>query len=188
VDGGILFYPQLFNRIEFGWLNTHLRPTDTFVDVGAHIGSYSLRAARLTKKVIAIEANPSMFKSLRENIALNELKIEAINIGISDREERLPLYLQTRNNFGASSFVTQHGGESVQLDCVPLADVAPHADVMKIDIEGMEHKALRPYFDACRPRVIIMEAPDETDALRLCRSVGYLVEGRTTENVLLVRA
>jgi FkbM family methyltransferase len=188
VDGGILFYPQLFNRVEFGWLGQHMRRADTFLDVGAHIGAFSLRAARLCSNVIAIEANPAMFETLRENIAMNDLPIRAINIGVSDRYESLPLYLQTRNNFGASSFVTNHGKDSITVECRPLAEVAPHADVMKIDIEGMEYKALHPYFEVCKPRVIIMEAPDETDALRLCRSVGYRLEARTVENVLLVRS
>jgi FkbM family methyltransferase len=187
VDGGILFYPHLFNRVEFGWLTTQLRATDTFVDVGAHIGAFSLRAATLCARVIAVEANPAMFAILKENIEMNGLAIAAVNIGASDRRERLAFHLQTRNNFGASSFVTNHGKASVTLECAPLADIAPNADVMKIDIEGMEYKALRPYFEVCKPRVIIMEAPDETDALRLCRSVGYRLEARTTENVLLVR-
>lgn len=188
VDGGILFYPQLFNRIEFGWLQQHVRPSDTFVDVGAHIGTFSLRAAQLCSNVIAIEANAAMFQTLQENITMNGLNIRAVNIGVSDRKESLPFYLQTRNNFGASSFVTNHGKASMVIECAPLADVVPHADVMKIDIEGMEYKALRPFFDVCKPRVIIMEAPDETDALKLCRSVGYRVDARTIENVLLVRS
>lgn len=188
VDGGILFYPQLFNRVEFGWLTQHLRPTDTFIDVGAHIGTFSLRAAKLCSNVIAIEANPTMFQTLQENIAMNGLKIRAVNAGVSDRNETLPFYLQTRNNYGASSFVTNHGKASMTIECKPLAEVVTHADVMKIDIEGMEYKALQPFFEVCKPRVIIMEAPEETDALTLCRSVGYRVEARTIENVLLVRA
>ena len=51
-----------------------LKPGDTFVDVGANIGYFTLLASRLvgaTGKVIGIEANPRTFKLLEANVALN---------------------------------------------------------------------------------------------------------------------
>lgn len=186
VDGGMLFYPQLYNRQEFRWLDDHLLPTDVFVDVGAYIGAFSLRAARIAKKVIAIEANPETFARLTENIRLNGFEIEALNIGVSDRSETLTLHVQERRNAGGSSFVNDHGGRSVKVPCHPLAAVAPCADVMKIDVEGMEAKVLAPYLNACRPRAIILEAFGETDALKLCLSHGYRLAERSEENVLLL--
>ncbi|MEM2614637.1 MAG: FkbM family methyltransferase, partial [Nitrososphaerota archaeon] len=44
-----------------------------FVDVGAHIGKYTIMVARKLKdgKVIAIEADPNNFKILKKNLILN---------------------------------------------------------------------------------------------------------------------
>ena len=186
VDAGILFYPQLFNRTEFRWLETHLRPDDIFADVGSNIGAFALRAARTAKTVIAIEANPEVFETLTENIRLNGLKIEAINKGISDKHETLALSIQTHGNLGGSSFVYRHGSTMVDISCVPLAEIAPHIDVMKIDVEGMEVPVLRPYFEVCRPRVIIMEASEGSDSLALCLAAGYRPIDRSSENILLI--
>ena len=51
--------------------NPELR--DTVVDVGAHLGEYTIPCAKLASKVIAIEANPEVFEILRENIQVNGL-------------------------------------------------------------------------------------------------------------------
>jgi tRNA A58 N-methylase Trm61 len=50
------------------------KPGEIVIDVGAHIGYYTLKAARAvgTKgKVIAIEPNPENFHLLRNNVILN---------------------------------------------------------------------------------------------------------------------
>jgi FkbM family methyltransferase len=187
VDGGLLFYPQLYNRIEMRWLESHIRPDDVFADVGAYIGAFTLRAARLAMRVIAIEASPHAFAILSSNIERNGLLVDARNVGVSDKNETLQLHIQGHKNAGGSSFVVEHDGNAVDVVCQPLADVAPQVDVMKIDIEGMEERVLRPYFEKCLPRVLIMEAWDDTEALRLCLDKGYQIEARSDENVLLVR-
>jgi FkbM family methyltransferase len=186
VDAGILFYPQLFNRREFQWLEENLRPTDIFADVGANIGAFALRAARTAKAVVAIEANPSVFLTLQENIRMNEFNIQAVNKGVSDKRETLSLSVQSSGNLGGSSFVFQHGGETVDVECVPLFDIAPTIDVMKIDVEGMEFRVLQPYLSLCQPRVIMMEAAHNSEALELCLASGYRLAERSAENVLLI--
>ena len=59
---------------------------ETFVDVGANVGSYSLKIANDYKNkgvsVVAIEAHPKNYKALCRNIELNGFKhIKAINKG-----------------------------------------------------------------------------------------------------------
>lgn len=62
---------------------------NTFIDVGAHIGTTSLPYARLFETVIAFEPTANNYKWLRENIALNNCQnIIAINKGVSDVEQK----------------------------------------------------------------------------------------------------
>lgn len=188
VDGGLLFYPQLFNRDELQWVRMHLRPTDIFVDAGAYIGAFSLVASDIARRVIAIEANPIIFPSLVANIQANGRPIEAIQAGISDRHETLSFYVQDHGNLGGSSFVGAGGGQQFEVACKPLHELAPGADFIKMDIEGMEHRVLTAYFQHHKPRVLILENNEADRAvIDLCRAQGYQPAGRTIENVLLLR-
>jgi len=187
VDGGLLFYPQLFNRRELQWLRSHLRRDDMFVDGGAYIGAFSLVASTICREVIAIEANPLIFPRLVANIQTNNRAVTAIQAGLSDKYETLTLHVQDTGNLGGSSFVTAHGGRTVEVACQPLHELAPGADFLKLDLELMEYRVLSAYFPHHKPRVIILEAgAGDPGALNLCLQVGYRLEDRTAENALLL--
>ena len=86
VDQILLFTPRLYDREEFAFLRKHLCPGETFIDVGAHIGTYKLYAASLvssTGQVVAIEADPHTHALLAANIQLNAVRnIKAICGGV----------------------------------------------------------------------------------------------------------
>jgi FkbM family methyltransferase len=71
---------------------------DVVVDVGAHIGHYTIIASKLVcpnGKVIAVEAHPHNFKMLQYNIWLNELtNVTAMNYAVYSKRARLELYLK----------------------------------------------------------------------------------------------
>jgi tRNA G37 N-methylase Trm5 len=79
----------------------HLHPGGTFVDVGAHIGYYSLEAAPLVGpggRVIAVEPNPETVRRLRDNIgasgATNVVSVQPV--ACSDVEATLDLFAAPR--------------------------------------------------------------------------------------------
>jgi FkbM family methyltransferase len=186
VDGGLLFYPQLFNRRELQWLRSHLRRDDMFVDAGAYIGAFSLVASTICREVVAIEANPLVFPRLLANIQTNNRTVRAIQAGLSDRRESLTLHVQDTGNLGGSSFVTAHGGRTVEVPCQPLHELAPAADFLKLDVELMEYRVLSAYLPHHKPRGIILEIGGSRTALDLCLEAGYRLEERTAENALLL--
>ena len=61
VDGNLIFCPQLYDDVEIEYLLAHLDAADTFIDIGAHIGFYSLMAAKRIRQgtILAIEAAPA---------------------------------------------------------------------------------------------------------------------------------
>lgn len=91
--------PQLYDYREIRFLKRNLKPGDIFLDIGAHIGFYSLIASQLVGgkgKVLAIEADYYIYQKLLYNIQLNSLNnIIALNYGVSDREEELELGINT---------------------------------------------------------------------------------------------
>ncbi|WP_245654452.1 FkbM family methyltransferase [Streptomyces violens] len=149
------------------WLESRLKPGDTFVDVGANIGYYSLLASHLvgeSGKVVSIEASPRFHSVLVDQAAANNCtNLRAINAAISDRDEVLTFVLASSRNMGANSIVPYAGeAESTfEAQARPLPDVLTaeeiaKARVIKIDVEGAEGAAVRglePVLDQLRPDV-----------------------------------
>ncbi|WP_353721710.1 FkbM family methyltransferase [Dyadobacter sp. 676] len=85
-------YTGLYDLHEMLFLMHYLRPGDTFVDVGANVGVYTLLAAGVAgADAIAFEPIPSTFSKLRRNIAYNALldRVDLRNLGVGDKEETL---------------------------------------------------------------------------------------------------
>lgn len=117
---------------------------DTVVDIGAHIGIFSvLAAARCGDgEVLAFEPEPSNYCLLQVNAALNPtLSIRTFNqAAFSSRSER-PLHL-SRTNSGAHTLLLD-SGDSALVRCITLGDVLHltekgHIDLLKLDCEGSE--------------------------------------------------
>ena len=69
----------------------------TILDVGAHVGYFSLIAAdRVGRegRVFAVEPNPAVFSALRAHLAANRIsQAEACNWGLAEREGSVALYV-----------------------------------------------------------------------------------------------
>ena len=139
-----------------------LSPGDTFVDVGAHWGYFSLLAAeRLgpTGRVVAIEADPRVFGVLERTCALNQLdRLTAVHAAVADGPGELTLagFDERQDNWGLSRLVLDseagQGGEdaatSYRVRAAALDDLLDEqgvgvVDLVKMDIEGAEALALR---------------------------------------------
>ncbi|MFE4174204.1 FkbM family methyltransferase [Streptomyces sp. NPDC056909] len=151
------------------WLRGRLEPGDTFVDVGANIGYYSVLASQLVGdggKVVAIEASPVFLQRLSQNVRLNELgNVRAVNGAVSDSRKTLTFVLASSANMGANSIVPYDGpAESTfDIEARPLGELLDSAEistarVIKIDVEGAEGSVVRgmaPTLDKLRPDVEI---------------------------------
>jgi hypothetical protein len=130
-----------------------------FYDVGANIGTHSLALAKIFQDKIAIrsfEAQRLIFYMLCGTIALNGLNnIKLENIAVSDIDRsfvdiHLPDYTKI-NNFGGFELapaeqsdnhdMVKSAHESIETRTLDSYDET--VDFIKMDIEGMEDKALR---------------------------------------------
>jgi FkbM family methyltransferase len=70
---------------------------DIVVDVGAHIGRYTIIASKrvgTNGKVIAIEAHPGNYEMLNRNIELNGLtNVTTLNYAVYSKESKIKLYM-----------------------------------------------------------------------------------------------
>lgn len=122
---------------------------DVVVDAGAHIGQYSLLAARRvgsTGRVLAFEPNPPMRARLERNVALNHLSnVGSFGIALADKPGVGTLHLSADpSNAGMASLLADSGGSAgIQVECRTLDEVMeelaiPRLDVIKVDVEGAE--------------------------------------------------
>ncbi|MCW5942327.1 MAG: FkbM family methyltransferase [Fimbriimonadaceae bacterium] len=133
------------------WLQKHLRSGDSFFDVGANVGAYTLIAARLvgpTGQVVAFEPGAPTFGALVRNVGMNRIaNVVALPMALSDAdglvELRYPSDLPGETVCSTSeipemvshclSFRLDRAIESLGLRCPKL---------LKIDTDGFEEAVL----------------------------------------------
>jgi FkbM family methyltransferase len=121
---------------------------DVIVDVGAHIGTFSLLAASKVGggQVFAAEASRDSYNLLRINLALNHRHtVEARHLALSDREGTCTLFHDV-GNWGNST-VAELSKSSETVSCCTLAQFLgrngiEHCDFMKMNCEGAEFPIL----------------------------------------------
>jgi FkbM family methyltransferase len=209
-----VFTPWRFDPRERSLLAEVLRPDGVFVDIGANIGLYTLTAAlRLSRqgRIVAFEPYPPALQRLRFNINATRAaqaewpRIDVLDVGVSDREETRALRIDA-GNLGGGTLVaggarlSQAGSHAeVVIRCRPLLDSLRELDItridaLKIDIEGAEDLALRPFLadasDALLPRRLVIENSENLwrgDLAGDLSTRGYRVLLRTSLNTVYAR-
>ncbi len=100
-----------------------IRPEDRVLDIGANVGAFSIRAARYSPHVVAVE--PVAAEVLRENLRLNRAKVTVIEGALGD------------GNPGEIDW----DGTRVRVQTYTLANLirmAGGCDFLKCDCEGAE--------------------------------------------------
>lgn len=200
-EKNLLFTPQMFDTAERRALIDAIARTGgrfTFIDIGANVGLYSLfvatRAAEA--RVLAIEPQPGICDRLAFNVAMNPgANVEIVRCAVSDARGTLPLAID-RRDFGGTR--ASPDGQ-IAVPARPLLDILDghgisRIDALKIDIEGMEDRALVPFLraapDDLLPRTILIEDSRGSwreDLHGLMAEKGYTVIGRSRQNLILRR-
>src|SRR5712671_3480790 len=134
------------------FMSQRLAPGDSFIDVGANVGYYTLLAAAIVGekgRVCAIEASPSIFSLLQRNVKLNSFRnIDLQNVAASDREGVLQIFLGPEDNRCLTTTdaneAARHGNRlEAQVPARPLNSIVSEklllqARLIKIDVEGAE--------------------------------------------------
>jgi FkbM family methyltransferase len=130
---------------------------DVVLDIGAHIGYYTLILARLVGekgRVFAFEPEPNNFALLKKNVEANGYKnVVLIKKAVSDKSQKLKLYLY-ENSGTHRIHKTKDSYASVSIDAVKLDDYfksykshdkmySNRVDFIKMDIEGAESAAIK---------------------------------------------
>lgn len=176
------------------WIHRRLRPGDTFIDVGANIGHFSLLAAPVvgpTGRVVAIEASPQLAATLAQTATANgHHNIRVVSSAVSATAGELCFYLKDKGNLGGTTSVRPRTAPppAFRAAAAALPDLLSTTEletarIIKIDVEGSEADVidgLAPHLDRLRPDA---ELAIEISPRRLAR------QGRTpAELTAILRA
>lgn len=145
-----IFFSGYYEQDIVKIIKKYLKSDDVFVDVGANIGCHTLIAAKICKKVIAIEPEPNVRKRLIENIKLNNLKnVEVYDYAISDYIGKTTFYPPDVNNpnKGVGSLYYKNGlkqdGIKIKVTTLDkLLENESKIDFIKIDVEGANKEVI----------------------------------------------
>ena len=157
------------------WLEDNLRASDTFLDVGANVGVYSLYAARICKQVVAIEPESLSYASLNRNIFLNQFdqKIIALNVALHD--EDLVSQLNVRD------FQEGKSGHSFHYE---LDDqLSPFDPVFKQSVIGLRFDSLVTNYGVTIPNLIKIDVDGQE--LRVVHGMKELLRDHLVRSIVI---
>jgi FkbM family methyltransferase len=137
-----------------GVLRNFLRPGDTFVDVGANHGSFSIAASSLVGRdglVIALEPQPRLAGLVQRSLACGPASFEVHQVACGDRNGAVDLHIPRATSgaagvFGAYSAAPVHRTVTVpmrRLDDLLDGRALTGRTFVKLDVEGSEMAVLR---------------------------------------------
>src|SRR5215207_8885065 len=131
---------------------------DIVVDIGAHIGKYTIIASKMVGskgKVIAIEAHPVNYDILKQNIVINKLSnVIALNYAVHSMKTTVKLY-EPGQEAGFTIYNTIMTDRTLlnnqkyvevkadTLDSLLLENGIKEVNWIKIDVEGAEYEVLK---------------------------------------------
>jgi FkbM family methyltransferase len=136
---------------------------DTVVDIGAHMGRYTIPCSKsvgMSGKMVAIEAHPYNFRILQHNLRLNKLNnVSLLNCAVYSNRARLKLYLPDEDlgytmhhslmtKYLASKYSNEIERKYIEVEADTLdnllkARAINEVNWIKIDVEGAELEVLK---------------------------------------------
>lgn len=178
----------------------HLVAGDTFMDIGAHFGYFTLLASVLVQdqgKVYAFEASKSTFQLLQKNVNIYS-NIKAYHQAVSNNTEKLlfyqfPVLYSEYNSMDISQFEQENWFQKFKPEQIEVpATTINHLllkenitpKIIKIDVEGAEDKVMEGAQEALQQQnpYIVLEYLEPSrhnaahrKAVSMLQQIGYQV-------------
>lgn len=135
------------------WINEEYKKTgfeikndDTIIDIGAHVGLFTLYASQYCKvgRIFCLEPIKNNFDLLSENVQINQLSnVKCINKAVHNKNNSIRMYLSETDNAAHSVF--GNGNEHVDVNATTLSEIFNAENIqicnlLKMDCEGSEYE------------------------------------------------
>lgn len=178
-----------------------VEPNDVVVDIGAHIGTFSVLAASMGAAVISYEPTSINFALLKDNTEINGFHHTIYKKAVRGQAGTDTIIIRPFN-YGGTSFFNQKTEDPnfrEDVECITLADVfadnnLDHIDFLKLDCEDSELEILAAHQELLpKIRKIAIEwvGKERREALRHLLSVEHDYElheiGEDAMGIMLAR-
>lgn len=150
------YFPETYEAENFGFLEDSCKPGAVIIDIGAHIGLFSVIAAQVTGKtgkVYAFEPAPSTFALLQKTVVINheEQVIESFQQAVGAETGKITFFVSDGQADNSNSLVNYKDDRLMQGIDVAVTSIdnfvkeknISKLDFIKIDVEGAEYDTLR---------------------------------------------
>jgi FkbM family methyltransferase len=166
LDGTRFFIrdPIDYNAVSPSWepeLKRVLRPKrgEVMIDLGAHVGAYAIRLAKVVEEkgmIIALEPDFENFAFLKMNVKLNNLRnVITLPIAAYESDGSHIMYRSACTGIHSLTMIPPKSLESAEVPTITLDTLVKkfkldRIDFLKIDVEGAELAVLKGAYNALR--------------------------------------
>jgi FkbM family methyltransferase len=172
----------------FKFITKQIKNSKVFIDVGANIGGYAIRAAKYCK-VHAFEPLPRNYKILKINEKLNNVKINSYDLATENKNGKVKLYYTPRKWDEPS--IKHEQNYFVEVEMKPLDEIINEEsiDLMKIDVEKAEDLVLEGARNCLRrTKMLIIEKSESfPKAYKILKEESFKFRKFLDHNVLFTK-
>ena len=160
------YFPKNYEQTNFAFFREKFKPGINIIDIGAHIGLYSVYMQQLSRgKVFSFEPTPITFKLLKKTIHINHMdgKITPIAAAVADKKGRASFNIDPAPASVGNSLVTYGRSRKLntcEVEVTTIDDFVKehHLSIgfIKIDAEGVELGVLKGAADTIKSQRPIM--------------------------------
>ena len=206
VDALCLSINGIHEKLVTNLIKKEIHSGDVVLDIGAHIGYYTLQFANLvgsTGKVYAFEPEPKNFELLKKNVQINKHdNVVLIQKIVSDKDGIVEFFVSKLDSIGNKLFKSEESADSIKIESTTLdeyfKDSKEKIDFVKMDIQGGEGKAtlgMKNFLKKNNPKIIQEWWPDALkqnhtnpeDHLKFLQHIGYKfyeIDSTVKKNIL----
>lgn len=149
------YFPEEYEAENFEFLEDSCKTGSVVIDIGAHIGLFSVIASQVTGdkgKVYAFEPAPNTFVLLKKTLSINQSQvIEPFQKAVGKESGKITFFVSDGEADNSNSLVNYkedrplHGidVEVTSVDAFVKEKNISKLDFIKIDVEGAEYDTLR---------------------------------------------
>ncbi len=168
------------------------------VDVGAYIGTYTVRALKTADLVIAVEPLPLNFKALKVNVGLNDHArrgdVILVEKAVAEAKGKTRIFIPLMETIGTSVATLRYieGAPSLTIEADTLDNIllqelgVSKVDLLKIDVEGYVFKSLPGMVESLRrTRWLFIELMgSDLQSVTVLRRLGFKLQSKHGPNFL----
>ena len=117
---------------------------DIVIDIGAHIGTFTVLARSYGANIIAFEPEPENFKILARNLEINNIKAQIFKMAVGDTDKEDKLWINYKN-IGGHSCLKGTKKDFIKVRYIAfetILNTIKRCDFLKLDCECAEYMIL----------------------------------------------